>query len=92
MLRLRGEFAKNVELMVLRHEVLVLRRHVSRPALQPADRILLAALSRRLPRARWGVLLVTPATVLRWHPRIGRPPLELPTSAARPALGPAGVA
>ena len=67
-LRLRGETAKDVELLVLRHEIAVPRRQVTtRPALQPADRVFLAACSRLLPRARWDIFSVTPGTLLRWH-------------------------
>jgi putative transposase len=63
----RGDVSKDIEILVLRHELAVLRRQVSRPGLQPADRMLLAALSRLLPRPRWPAFFVTPATLLRWH-------------------------
>jgi hypothetical protein len=63
----RDDGAKNVELLVLRHEVAVLSRQMHRPNLQTADRVVLAALSRLLPRPCWSVFFVTPATLLRWH-------------------------
>jgi putative transposase len=56
-----------VEIVMLRHEVTVLRRQVHRPALQPVDRAVLAALWRLLPRLRRGRFFVQPATLLRWH-------------------------
>src|ERR1035441_174213 len=55
------------EIVILRHEVAVLRRQVDRPALRPADRALLAGLSRLLTRARQRGFFVQPATLLRWH-------------------------
>lgn len=88
LLRVRGDAARDVEILVLRHQLAVLRRQIGRPALEPADRVLLAALSRFLPRRRWNAFVVTPATVLRWHrellarkwtyphKRPGRPPVS----------------
>jgi putative transposase len=67
----RREPSKDAELLVLRHENAVLRRQIGRVRYQPADRIFLAALSRLIPRHRWGeVFAVTPATLLAWHRRL----------------------
>jgi hypothetical protein len=85
--RLHSEHAKDVEIAVLRHQLSVLRRQVQRAEFRPADRALLALLSRALPRSHWSIFLVTPGTILRWHRRLvtrkwtqpccrgGRPPL-----------------
>jgi putative transposase len=84
----RGLDAKDIELLVLRHELEILRRQGARPKLGIADRALLAATSHHLPRASRGVLLVMPRTLLRWHRalvrrkwrqpvgRVGRPPVS----------------
>jgi hypothetical protein len=61
-----GEF-KELEIVVLRHELEILRRQTGRPRLRPADRVFLAAAGRVLPRCRWGSLFVAPDTLLRWH-------------------------
>ena len=85
-LRFRSAHFKELEIVVLRHELGVLRRQVGRPAFRSADRLFLAAASRTLPRALWSLFLVTPATLLRWHKRLvatrwtyarrpGRPPI-----------------
>ena len=84
----RGDAAKDLEILVLRHQLAVLRRQTPRPKLEPTDRALLAAISRALPRSRWSCFLVKPETLLRWHRRLvagawtypnrhtGRPPLD----------------
>jgi putative transposase len=84
----RGDAAKDLEILVLRHQLAVLRRQRPRPKLGPSDRALLAAVSRVLPRSRWSCFFITPETLLRWHRRLaagawtyphrqtGRPPLD----------------
>ena len=67
----RGNLAKDAELLVLRHENAVLRRHVGRVRYESADRAWFAALARLVPRRRWGeVFPVAPATLLAWHRRL----------------------
>jgi hypothetical protein len=66
----RGSSSKDIELLVLRHEVAVLRRSNPRPRLDWADRALLAGLIPHLPTALRGHRLISPATVLRWHRRL----------------------
>ena len=63
----RSADANEVEILVLRHQLAILRRQHPRPRLQPQDRALLAALSRLLPRPRWSIFVVTPETLLGWH-------------------------
>jgi hypothetical protein len=79
---------REIEILVLRHQVKVLSRKAGRPKLRRADRAFLAAGSRMLPRERWASFIVRPATLLRWHrelvrrkwtyrgKRVGRPPVS----------------
>ena len=86
LLRPRSTEFKELEIVVLRHQLAVLRRQADRPQLTTSDRVFLAAASRLLPRSRWKSFLVTPTTLLRWHRRLvarrwtyagrsGRPPI-----------------
>ena len=85
----RDDGSKDLEILVLRHQLRVLQRTAGRPKLRVIDRILLAAASRVIPRERWVTFLVTPATLLRWHRELvrrkwtyrrtgrpGRPPID----------------
>jgi len=81
--------SKDLEILVLRHQLRVLRRKTGPPSLRFIDRLLLAAASRSIPRERWSCFMVTPATLVRWHRELvrrkwtygkngrpGRPPID----------------
>jgi transposase InsO family protein len=75
-----------IEVVVLWHEVAVLRRQVDRPALQPRDRALLAGLSRLIPRAKLHRFFVQPDTLLRWHRELVRRKWTYPKPSGRPRI------
>jgi hypothetical protein len=88
----RREVSKDAELLVLRHENAVLCRQIGRVRYQRADRLWLAALSRLIPRRRWGeVFAVTPATLLAWHRRLAARRWDY-TSRRRPGRPPTAAA
>jgi putative transposase len=66
-LRARSDTVKEIEILVLRHQLAVLRRCTPRPRMKWTDRALTAAVTRLLPTPRRLRLLVTPTTILRWH-------------------------
>ena len=85
-LRCRSEAANEVEILVLRHELAVLRRQVGRPNCRPADRAVLAALARLLPRERWASVFVRPETIRRWHRALVERRWTYPVGCVNPVL------
>ena len=85
-LRVRSHEWKELEIVVLRHELAILRRQTRRPPITALDRLVLAAASRLLPRARWPSFIVTPATLLRWHRRLVAKRWSYAHPVGRPAM------
>jgi putative transposase len=82
----RSSAAKDAELLMLRHEVAVLRRQVARPRVNWADRALLAGLAQLLSRPSWNRLFVRPETLLRWHRDLARRRWSYPHRRGRPSI------
>jgi hypothetical protein len=82
----RSDISKDVEILVLRHEVAVLRRQIARPKPDWADRAMIAALTRLLPRHLRLHRIVTPATLLAWHRRLIKKKWTCPNTAGRPPV------
>ena len=68
--RWRSEAVQALEVVVLRHELAILRRQTKRPTLTMVDRLFLAASSRLVPRKAWSSFIITPETLLGWHRRL----------------------